>query len=359
MKAKALVVVLLLVVLQRVETQTVYPNCSSPGYQLTSEQYSTSGDCSSSSGTRFTITQTENYDIWATTTSGADTPNYQYYSGKSSLTGYGQCYAGGDYTFCPPLMSMQATTAMDSNDYNRFYNRAQDRVQSYAHCENGAFRQDFQQSSAWPCSSGGGGGGSGECDTCTGADSYCIGDAGCTPILLAIGADSNYPLTGPAEGVAFDLDGNGILTGRLGWTACGAEIGFLVNDRNGNGLIDDGSELFGNYSLNSLGQRAANGFAALAEFDQPANGGNGDGSIDAADLIWTQLKVWVDLNHDGISQKEELYTLNQLGISSISVEAAPEMRRDQYGNMFRLRAKFVIRGMQRQAYDVYFATSPN
>ena len=115
----------------------------------------------------------------------------------------------------------------------------------------------------------------------------------------------------------FDANANanadGIKTGTA-WAA--ADDGMLVWDRNGNGSIDSGRELFGDETILANGQKAANGFAALAELDTGSlvNGiivGAGDGKFDAKDAQYANLRVWRDLNQDGISQAGELQTLAQ------------------------------------------------
>lgn len=87
----------------------------------------------------------------------------------------------------------------------------------------------------------------------------------------------------------------------MGWTAPGAEESFLCLDRNGDGVIDSGAELFGNSVLMDEGTHARNGFVALRPYD-----GDRDSVIDQHDPIWSQLLLWCDSDHDDVSQSHEL-----------------------------------------------------
>lgn len=114
-----------------------------------------------------------------------------------------------------------------------------------------------------------------------------------------------------ASPILFDHDGDGIKTA-TGWV--NADDAFLVLDRNGNGTIDTGRELFGDSTPLAGGGTAADGFAALAQEDT-----NADGVVNANDARFDQLRLWRDLNQDGISQANELSTLAANGIVSITV----------------------------------------
>ena len=129
-------------------------------------------------------------------------------------------------------------------------------------------------------------------------------------------------------------------------------------DRNRNGMIDSGKELFGNFTFQTDPPTGVekNGFLALAEYDKPENGGNNDGMIDANDAVFRNLRLWRDANQNGISEASELRALADSQIESISLEYRESHRTDRYGNTFRYRAKVYgpnHSDLGRWAYDVY------
>ena len=131
------------------------------------------------------------------------------------------------------------------------------------------------------------------------------------PLVVDMG-EEGIELCSIDEGVNFDLDNNGF-SEKTAWI--GNEDGFLALDRNGNGIIDNGSELFGDQVILSDGNKSTSGFVALEDVDN-----NQDKIIDNNDEIFENLLIWIDENHNGVSESNELKTLMELNIVSISLE---------------------------------------
>lgn len=186
------------------------------------------------------------------------------------------------------------------------------------------------------------------------ADGSCCA-ANLSPILIDT-TGQGFDLTSAAGGVMFDITGTGHPL-QMGWTASGAANAFLALP-GADGLVHNGKQLFGDFTPQPVSKNP-NGFAALAVYDDPKNGGNGDGIIDSRDAIFASLRLWIDANHDGIATLDELQTLPSLGVTSISLNYKADQRTDQFGNVFRYRAQ-VNPGdpanTGRMAYDVFFVT---
>lgn len=174
------------------------------------------------------------------------------------------------------------------------------------------------------------------------------------PIIVDPGKDG-YRLTSVAEGVLFDIDADGV-PDRVAWTDPEGDDEFLAFDRNGNGRIDDGSELIGDATWVYPDARvtAPNGFQALRMMEGPSFGrGYLDFVIDRRDAVYHRLLLWRDANHNGMSEPGELRRAADAGLVSISTEYKLSRRRDPHGNELRQRARVSFASGDAYAYDVW------
>lgn len=94
----------------------------------------------------------------------------------------------------------------------------------------------------------------------------------------------------------------------------------------------------------------------MAEYDKPANGGNGDRLITSTDSIFASLRLWQDSNHNGVSEAAELIGLRAVGLTTLEVDCKESKKTDERGNYFRYRAKVKDQegaGVYRWAWDVF------
>ena len=176
----------------------------------------------------------------------------------------------------------------------------------------------------------------------------------CSPIVVDTQRDGIQ--LGPAgRGVSFDVNADGF-PDYVQWVRPRGDDAFLTLDRNRNGLVDDGSELFGVGTPLFEGGTAPNGFVGLAQYDQPLLGGNDDGVISRADAIWPELSMWIDSNADGIATREEMRRPESFGLTSFGT--IPKVRRytDRAGNSLPYWAWAGITGRPARTImvDVYF-----
>lgn len=199
---------------------------------------------------------------------------------------------------------------------------------------------------------------------CCGTQSVCESggnrwDSGtCTcmesPLMLDL-EGYGLDLSSASKGVLFDLN-PGLPAERVAWPARPSVIGFIVDDRNGNGVIDSGLELLGSSAPQARGGER-NGFNALALYDE-----NGDAVVSAKDSGFDRLQIWFDRNRDGRSQQAELLSLSAAGVIGLSLRYQDLDQRDEWGNVIAYRSRSFMRGPQGSSvkpvwlYDAFLRT---
>jgi len=167
-----------------------------------------------------------------------------------------------------------------------------------------------------------------------------------TPIVLDLDGNGISTLSA-ANGVNFDTYGTGTVQ-KWGWV--GGNDGLLVRDVNGDGVINNGKELFGSGTVLADGHRAADGYAAMSALDA-----NHDGKLSILDKEWGELKVWVDANHDGKTDGGELKSLQELGITELNLASQANSTIDN-GNLVGLVSDYKTSdGQTHSMADVWFA----
>ena len=179
-----------------------------------------------------------------------------------------------------------------------------------------------------------------------------------SPVILDLDRDGEFSMIdvwNDDKPVAFDLNGDGLVV-RTGWVA--GNDAFLALDVNGDGKINSGVELFGEYSAGAKpdhnGRTFKNGYLALGAHDK-----NYDGIIDSQDAVFKKLLIWRDKNHDGTSQPGELQTLAASDIASLSLfykRTGTANKPDTVkGNELRLRATYKTKsGKEYKTADAWF-----
>jgi hypothetical protein len=181
-------------------------------------------------------------------------------------------------------------------------------------------------------------------DKCDGSTGY---NQPCSPIVINL-ANGPWVLSGVEDPVHFDIDADGTREW-ITWLGRGEPLAFLALDRNANGNIDNGAELFGTATPLQSRVTAANGFEALKDYDA-----NMDGVVDDRDPVWPRLLLWQDSNHNGVAEPNEISDVAATGVTGLHTFYRETRRTDSNGNAFRYIGLLVTNAGRRPFYDVLF-----
>ncbi len=168
-----------------------------------------------------------------------------------------------------------------------------------------------------------------------------------SPVVLDLDGDKVLSISVDKQ-VLFDHEGHGELRA-TGWVDPGDAL--LVRDLNGNGLIDNGTELFGTGTRLDNGKPATNGYAALHRLDT-----NRDGTLNNLDAAFDQLQLWLDKNSNGHTEARELHSLSYEGIVAVSLKASASTRVDAGNRVALLSSYTTASGDTGLMADVWFRT---
>jgi hypothetical protein len=311
------------------KAQTAY-NCSSIGGELVRRDVTTRNLGTSSQPDIFILSDTDYYYVTCTNLNTGATYLPNVTSILAAGAGSGMFSTTDQFLACNPRMAAYPNVPTSYGGSNEFTVAATDNIAYQAgtltpklYCRDG----DTHTSTTF-------------CRTIA-----CSVKQGNSPIIVDVSGNGFF-LTDANDGVMFDISGTGKPI-KMGWTAATAQNAFLALP-GPDGLVHSGKELFGNFTAQPCTENK-NGFCALAVYDD-----NHDGVIDARDAVWKSLRLWIDENHDGISQPEELHTLYELGVTSISLKYHEDPWHDQYGNAFRYWARVNDDTKDKRTFDVFF-----
>lgn len=263
-------------------------------------------------------------------------------SNHPGCTGYLSMLLNLDYMSCSGSKTAANPIATNSSAYHSISHSKTcvvDASQSYSASSYFLFNNvqfaSGSQTSQINCTGGGGGG----CSDCTCKT--------CTPIVIDLGG-RGFRFSNAEDCVLFRLAGTGAQMNWVGWPLT-VNNAWLALDRYGDGLISDGSELFGNATPLSAGGTADNGYEALAELDM-----DGDGWITAHDPAFATLRLWTDGNRNGFSEPSELHALRRFRVEGLATGFIPREYQDDWGNLFALRSRvrFAESPADRESADV-------